>query len=215
MKQKSIFAFIIMVVAATFRVAATDHFYMNDFAVAPGDTATVEMILENEIDYTSFQADLYLPAGLEVLNETVAHTGRKGDHMIAACVQPDGAVRIVSFSMATQAYSGHDGALVTFKIAASEDFSGPATIAMRNTVFSDMHFVEIAFEDTTCTVSARLRGDANGDGTVNITDATCIISRLSNGVNPPNYVESNADMNGDGTVNITDVTLLVNFIVLN
>jgi hypothetical protein len=204
-----------MVVAATLNVAATDRFYLQDFTVAPGDTVTVEMMLENEMEYTSFQSDLYLPEGLEVLTETVELTGRKADHLVAGCLQPDGAVRIVSFSMATQAYSGHDGALVTFKVAASKTLQGPVAIEVRNTVFSDMHFVEIAFDDTTCTVNTRKPGDANGDGTVNITDATLIIACLISGVNPPNFNEVNADFNGDGTVNISDVTFLVNYILVN
>ena len=52
-----------------------------------------------------------------------------------------------------------------------------------------------------------LTGDVNGDGQVNITDATLLTSYLMN--NGGTIVEANADMNQDGDLNITDLTLLV------
>ena len=53
-----------------------------------------------------------------------------------------------------------------------------------------------------------LRGDVNGDGQVNITDATALIMALLN-ENFSNIIEANADMNGDGFINITDATVLI------
>jgi len=57
-----------------------------------------------------------------------------------------------------------------------------------------------------------LRGDVNGDGSVNISDVISAINYLSNndttGINIVN-----ADMNNDGTVTITDVIALINMIV--
>ena len=52
-------------------------------------------------------------------------------------------------------------------------------------------------------------GDVNGDGSVNITDATVLINALLN----ENFTGINisaADVSGDGLVNITDATLLIN-----
>ena len=51
-------------------------------------------------------------------------------------------------------------------------------------------------------------GDVNGDGQVNITDATLLTSYLMNN-GGSTIVEANADMNQDGDLNITDLTLLV------
>ena len=36
---------ILMVVAATFSVAATDHLFIEDFTIQPGQTAQVEVLL--------------------------------------------------------------------------------------------------------------------------------------------------------------------------
>ena len=58
----------------------------------------------------------------------------------------------------------------------------------------------------------RLVGDANGDGEVNVSDATItvqhILTNLSNG-----FVFYNADVNEDGHVIITDVTAIVEIIL--
>ena len=62
--------------------------------------------------------------------------------------------------------------------------------------------------------SASLRGDVNGDGNVNITDVTMLISAIMS-ENYSNINTANADMNGDGIINITDVTSLINLIMSN
>ena len=56
-----------------------------------------------------------------------------------------------------------------------------------------------------------LRGDVNGDGLVNITDAIKLITAVSSG----NYSGINIDaanVNGDNDVNITDVIQLINYV---
>lgn len=55
-----------------------------------------------------------------------------------------------------------------------------------------------------------LRGDANGDGKINITDVVAVVSRINNNTFILNDV--NADANGDGKINITDVVAIVSII---
>ena len=82
---------------------------------------------------------------------------------------------------------------------------GTTTIALAHV--QDMYFSNEA--GTTFT-----RGDVNGDGTVNITDVTLLISAvLSSDYSA--IIEQAADMNGDGAVNITDVTLLISSVMGN
>ena len=61
--------------------------------------------------------------------------------------------------------------------------------------------------------AAGQRGDVNGDGEVNITDATTLISNLLGGDNLID--EYNADVNRDGEINITDATILIAYILGN
>jgi len=58
-----------------------------------------------------------------------------------------------------------------------------------------------------------IRGDANGDSTVDISDATTMLNWLFLGAAEPGCVAS-TDSNGDGVVNISDPTHLLNFLFL-
>ena len=61
------------------------------------------------------------------------------------------------------------------------------------------------------TAPAIVKGDANGDGHVNIADVTAIINHI-NLSTPQNFNEQAADANNDGVINIADVTAVINII---
>ena len=191
-----------------FGAAATDRFYIEDFTINPGETITVSIQLDNEVSYTAFQSDLYLPKVLTAAN--FALTDRKNaNHTLTATILPDGGIRLLSYSLNLKTYSGNSGALVTFDVTAEEDFVEPVVITLRNTLFTTETGVEVPFDDEECSVTqpaAVIKGDVNGDGAVNIADVTALIDLLlgNGGNNNPA-----ADCNGDGVVNIADVTKLI------
>ena len=55
-----------------------------------------------------------------------------------------------------------------------------------------------------------LKGDINGDGVLNTTDVTALISHL---LGLGSYSNSLCDVNGDGRVNNSDVTALINLVL--
>ena len=59
-----------------------------------------------------------------------------------------------------------------------------------------------------------LLGDVNGDGNVNITDVTVLITAVMR-ENYSDIITANADMNGDSIINITDVTMLIYIVMAN
>ena len=63
-------------------------------------------------------------------------------------------------------------------------------------------------------MTAALRGDVNGDGSVNIIDVTALINYLLGG-SASDINMTAADCNTDGSVNITDVTALINYLLSN
>lgn len=67
-------------------------------------------------------------------------------------------------------------------------------------------------EPDSCVVKvSTLRGDVNGDGFVNISDATLLISYL---VAPSETIHQvNADTNNDGQINISDATRLISYLL--
>ena len=207
--KKTIILFAEMVVALG--ATATDRFYIEDFTISQGETRTVSILLDNEAEYTAFQSDLYLPEGLTAAN--FALTDRKNaNHTLTATVLPDGGIRLLSYSLNLKTYSGNSGALVTFDVTVSEDFEGEATVALRGTLFTTVAGVEVPFDNETCTVSlpsTAIRGDVNGDSSVNISDVTALIDILLSGETPP----QSADCNHDSSVNISDVTALIDYLL--
>lgn len=62
-------------------------------------------------------------------------------------------------------------------------------------------------------VQIRGNGDVNGDGIVNISDVTTLISSLLGCSNLNTFNPINANVNGDGILNISDVTHLISMIL--
>ena len=59
-----------------------------------------------------------------------------------------------------------------------------------------------------------VKGDANGDGTVNAADIVEVVNYIM-GSPSGNFKEALADANGDGTVNAADIVTIVNTIMGN
>ncbi len=86
--------------------------------------------------------------------------------------------------------------------------SGNLGGAVTGTQFDDIFVGEPSTEDPQF-----YRGDANGDGALDISDAIKIIASLFMGVNLS--CQDAADANDDGEINLSDVIILLNFLFLN
>ena len=213
-KQMKRIFFMMMAMAVAVQAAATDRFHIEDFTISPGQTRTVSIELDNEAQYTAFQCDLYLPQGLTATN--YALTARKSsNHTFSATDAGNGGVRLLSYSIRLNPYSGNSGPLVTLDVTASDGFTGPATIALRGTLFTTIDGVEVALADETCTVTAAASakpGDANSDGHVDVADVSAVIYHILG--KPVGEVNTtNADMNGDGALDVSDVASIIALIL--
>ena len=102
---------------------------------------------------------------------------------------------------------------ITFSV--SSDFGG-GTLTMQGTIASgyDHRYwssgMSTMFYRMVTFAVEYLIGDVNGDGLVNVTDATMLIGLLlNNGTIGVSDLPA-ADLNGDGLINITDATELIN-----
>ncbi len=200
--------------------SATDRFHIEDFSITPGDTVQVDILLDNEAAYTAFQSDIYLPEGLSLAKNGDSYvaslTSRKSSsHTFSVVLQPDGALRLLSYSISLGIYSGNEGALVNLSIVAADDFEGSAALVMKNTLFTTPDGVEVAFADETCMVTiaiTALPGDVDGDGNVTISDVTALIDYLLSG-NASGVNLTAADCDLDGNITISDVTALIDYLL--
>ena len=67
-------------------------------------------------------------------------------------------------------------------------------------------------QETVITIPARLLGDVDGDGMVNIGDVTALIDYLLGGDDSEIYLD-NADVKSDDKINIGDVTALIDLLL--
>jgi len=210
------FVLLAITIMTTLWSAGTDRFYIEDFTISPGETRTISILLDNELEYTAFQSDIYLPEGLSVEMDgdycVIDLSDRKArSHIINAAIQQDGAVRLLCYSSSVSPFKGTSGALVFMNVKASNDFVGSKAILMKNTRFGTISGEEIQFPDEICNVTSSnpsIRGDVNGDGTVNITDINAVINMILSG----KFKES-GDVNGDGAVNIADINAVIDIIL--
>ena len=60
-----------------------------------------------------------------------------------------------------------------------------------------------------------LKGDVNGDGTVDVADIAAIISVMAGDVGADSVSARNADVNGDGTVDVADIASVISIMATN
>ena len=106
--------------------AEDDAMSGNDILLNAGESRTVTIVLDNALDYTAFQFDLMLPDGLEASN--VCLSDRTNSHMLDMNVLEDGKLRVMCFSPQMASIAGHEGAVLTFDITASNQVNGDIVV---------------------------------------------------------------------------------------
>ena len=151
----------------TWNAAGENRFYIEDFSIDSGATVDVSIMLDNDVtDFASFQADMYLPEGLELVRQynedddeyyTFSLTTRARSRMaIGSAPQSDGAVRLMltqTMGSSMQTIKETSGALVTFKLKAAETASGTKYIDLKNVVFTTASAQQYTFADERTTVT--------------------------------------------------------------
>ena len=139
-----------LIIISNLSAKAENRFYIDDFTIYTGETKELAINLTNDVAFTGFQADLYLPNGLEVVQEDGDYifdlSDRKGsDHSISAERQDNGAIRLLCYSLKLKEFSGTSGALVKFSVKASDDFRGDFQINIKDITFSQKDLTEYNF----------------------------------------------------------------------
>ena len=107
--------------------------YIVDFDLAPGETKTLDIILENEDPVSSLQFDIYFPDGLTYVEGSLErNTSRltRSSHSIVAAKQGDGkgyyrmGILSTSSEMANSSVKGNNGTLLRIKVTADNDYKG-------------------------------------------------------------------------------------------
>lgn len=149
-RLNSLLTLVALIIISNLNAKAENRFYIDDFIMYTGETKELSINLTNDVAFTGFQADLYLPNGLEVVQEDGDYifdlTDRKGsDHSISTERQDNGAIRLLCYSLKLKEFSGTSGALVKFRVKASDDFRGDFQINIKDITFSQKDLTEYNF----------------------------------------------------------------------
>lgn len=194
--------------------------YATDTEAKTDTQVYLSICMDNVVDITSFQFDLYLPEGITIAKDeddfhiielseraTSRHTYESGD-------MADGAVRVICYSTKNTVFSGNTGEVLSIPVNVSSDLAdGEYEILVKEIELSTPAEVAYNVPVTTSKISvfSYITGDVNGDDKISVTDITGLVNLILEGAG---YTANRAaDVNEDGKISVTDITGIVNLIL--
>ena len=154
----------LMLLALPLASRAKDTFYIEPVNVAPGDSKTITLNLDNSQVFRGFQTDIELPKGLKIASKSngnfdISLTDRgSSSFSVSSNLMSDGSVRILGYSTQGEAIKGNQGALVRISVRASSDFSG-GYIKLKNSIFSDVNNRDVKLDNSQLFVGTKEQND--------------------------------------------------------
>lgn len=203
MRLRKISALCLMLVASA-NLWAADNLTIKP-NIKAGQTSKIAISLDNKVtDYTAFQMDIKLPAGLSIAGVEIVDE-RNDLHQVEfnqVVVNNADAYRVVAYSFngsdGNKAFTGNSGNLLNISVTASNDFNGGNIEVLNQT------FVVLDDNLTGVTDFKVANADVNSDCVVDTQDALKAIGYYLN----EQYISA-ADVNGDNAVDTQDALKII------
>ena len=200
-----------------------DRITVAEVGATKGQQAAFGIDLENKTtDLTAYQFDLTLPDGFSLsVNDKgkflVTKTSRYEDDSQTLNISKleGNTYRFVCFSMSNEIITGTSGAILNAALTIGESVNeGSYEATISNIVVTKTDGTQLKLSDAkfNIVVTNVIKGDANGDGEVNVSDIVEIVNYIMNKPSDK-FVFAAADLNGDGEVNVTDIVKVVSIIM--
>ena len=204
-------------------VSTTEKIVVPDIKGHTSSSISLSIDLENAAtNLTAYQFDLTLPNGITLAtNESgkflVTKTSRYSDdeQSLSITKQEGNTYRFVCFSMSNSVITGTSRAILN----AILDVAATVNAATHEGKISNILFTKTNGEQLklneakfNITISSYILGDANADGSVNVSDIVEMVNYIMNNASS-RFVKVAADVNEDGDVNVTDIVAVVNIIL--
>ncbi|MBQ0068433.1 MAG: hypothetical protein KBT09_01570, partial [Bacteroidales bacterium] len=154
--KKILFAMIAVLSAFN---AYADRMYINNFSIEAGETKQVSINLDNTNTLSAFQLELYLPNGLTMALDSRGrlrcgvNTDRADDHTLTFKDRGNGQYNATYYSTNSYDIYGNSGEVVYFYVTAADNFSGTATVSLKEIYVSDAAGNMTQLDNTNCTVT--------------------------------------------------------------
>lgn len=195
---------------------------VSDATLSPGQKQVVNFGISNgETPIIGFQFDMTLPEGIIRTSFDDGYGGkidrdRCPDFTGKITSSPsDGIYTFVAYSESNLPMAGSEGTVLSIMLLADENISlGTYQGTLSNIILVKDDNSKIYLDDVTFNIVVKksiLKGDVNGDGSVDVQDITEIAKYI---VRQTNEIDSDAaDMDGDGVIDVADITLVVKVIM--
>lgn len=113
----------------------SDNLSISDFAIAPGRSVQVPVVLTNEtVEVNAVEFDIEVPQMLTVANQ--ARLGERANGHLVSITQQGELLHVVESSTPVAAFSGDDGNIMYLKVNAVREFTGSTIINVKNVVLN-------------------------------------------------------------------------------
>ena len=197
----------------------SDQLIVSDIDVTVGESVTLNIELTNTTtNLMGWQCDISLPEGLTLeVNDkgkpkaTLGERFKETGHSVSSSKLANGAYRFIATSMDGEAIPGTAGTLFTVTLKADASLASGTKLSgiVKNIEFNTQDNQKLTFKDVSFVINVVKtivkRGDANGDGQVDVGDIMAIINIMAAG----NY-DKKADLNNDNQVDVGDIMAIIN-----
>lgn len=190
-------------------------------AAEAGMSYNLPVAIQNEAGISAIQCDIVLPEGITLVqndgqflvdvNSERLTTG----HSVNIRQLSSGAVRVMITSMTAEPFIGNEGDLFTLHLdVAPEVEDGVYPVSLTNVVMADASALTYHAPDvaTNVIVKNKIKGDANGDGLVNVGDYVTTANYIME-LNPEPFVFAAADVDESETIDVGDLVGITNIIM--
>ena len=177
--------------------------------------------MRNAANISALQCDIVLPESIELAQEdgnylVDLNNERMGaSHNINIRQLSSGVVRLMITSMSAEPFNGNDGDLFVLHLnVASGVAEGVYPVVLTDIVMADVNAMTYRAPDvaTNIIVKNYIKGDANGDGFVNVGDYVTTANYIME-LNPEPFVFSAADIDENERIDVGDLVGITNIIM--
>ena len=197
--------------------------YSTETSAYPGKQVDVQINMKNTNAITSWQADLILPEGFSIAQDSYGDPAiwisgartTSSKHSVSSSILDDGSIRLLCTSNTNKTFSGTEGEVATMTLNVADNVA-PQDYPI---IFSNISLVETTSEShwisritSKLNVDSYTLGDVNNDGDINSIDLVGIVTFILETPIEGNIREA-ADLNHDNLINNVDYVSEVNVIL--
>ena len=186
-----------------------------------GMNVVLPVAMRNVAGISAVQCDIVLPEGIELAQEDgnylidVNKERLANSHVMNVRRLSSGAVRVLITSPVAEAFNGNDGELFELNLnVASGVEDGAYPVSLTKVVMADVNALTYYAPDMTSNVIVKsyIKGDANGDGMVNVGDYVAIANYILE-LKPEPFIFGAADVDGNQEINVGDLVGVTNLVM--